>query len=85
MVGLSPSHIRDLTHIRYQKVIKTNGSIPPPTKRGRPTIASNDILSRIMCLTIQNRASPCWKTHQLLMQEGIIDISAASIWRYRNC
>ena len=58
MVGLSPSHIRDLTHIRYQKVIKTNeyfktnGSIPPATKRGRPTIGSNDILSRIMCLAI---------------------------------
>ena len=60
IAGVSPSHIRDITHIRYQKVISvinyydTNHSVPPSTQRGRHPIVTNDILSKITYLTIQN-------------------------------
>ena len=59
--GVSASHIRDLTRIRYQRVVEiinyyeTNHSVPPPTKRGRRSIITNDILTKITALTIANR------------------------------
>ena len=67
IAGVSPSHIRDITHIRYQKVIsvinyyETNHTVPPPTQRGCPTIVTNDILSKIAYLTVQDRGSACWE------------------------
>lgn len=90
IAGVSASHIRDLTHIRYQKVIsvikyyQANHSIPPPTKRGRPSIISNDILSKISFLTVQNRASSCWCVYKELMQQGILQISPTTVWRCRK-
>ena len=90
IAGVSPSHIRDITHIRYQKVISvinyydTNHSVPPSTQRGRPPIVTNDILSKITYLTIQNRSAPCWYINKSLMQQGILHVSATTVWRCRK-
>ena len=88
--GVSASHIRDLTSIRYQRVVEiinyyeTNHSVPPPTKRGRRSIITNDILTKITALTIANRFSSCLEIQQQLINEGIKNISATTVWRCRH-
>ena len=81
IAGFSPHDIRKLTRIRYQKIVEVikyyeiNSSVPPPAQRGRPPIVTNDIITKIACLTVQNRATPFWRISELLKEEGILHVS----------
>ena len=87
--GKKPSKISELTGIRFQRVKQTiqsynqTGIIPDPVKHGRPTILSNQSMTQIALLTMQDRFSSCYSISQMLMQQGMF-LSSTSVWRARK-
>lgn len=87
--GKSNNAIRNLLGTRSQKIKEvieqyiSNSIIPKPKKRGRPPIPDN-ILTKIIAYTTENRCSSCEAVSQQLKTLNNIQISATTVWRRRK-
>lgn len=82
--------IRKITNYSFDKVKDTIdyytrfGSIPASPKIGRPTHLTNEALTMIAALTVQNRMASCYSISQQMVQNGIIDCSPTTVYRGRH-
>ena len=87
--GHTIRQIRKLTGIRFARVkyvteyFDENHAVPPPKNPGRPSKIKNDILSKIITLTVNDRAISCWQISKSLKNQGIADVSSTTVWRER--
>ena len=89
-LGKSITFIRRITGHSFDKVDQTIkyflqfGKAPVAPKKGRPTNLTNQALSMITMLTVQNRMSSCHAISMKLQQNGIHGCSATTVWRGRR-
>ena len=88
--GIKITNIRKETGCRRDKVLRViseynnTNKIPETLKRGRKSKLTNDVLLRIMALTISNRVQSNSKIAELLNDEGICKISPTTVNRGRH-
>ena len=88
--GKSYSSIKKYLGCGYERIRNTIdyyhrfGVIPEEKKVGRPAHLTNQALTTIAALTIQNRLAPCYVISQQLSQMGILGCSTSTVWRARK-
>lgn len=86
----SNRQIRELTRCGFDRIRNTikyyveNGEIPPPKKIGRPTKATEIVLSFIEMKTIEDKTSTCKDISISLLNNQNIQLSKSSVQRYRH-
>ena len=57
--------------------------IPETKKRGRPTKETEVVLNMIATLTINNRTMSCYQIAKSITENGQLNISDTTVYRYR--